>query len=87
MPTTNAERLKRYKTRMKQEGFKRLSVWVHPELAAKLTKERDWGECTGRTLERLLLGEAKTRPNFPYGGDVDIAGQNGNSRSGVESSA
>lgn len=73
MPTTNADRLKRYKTRMKQEGYKRISVWVHPELAAKLSKERKQGECGGRTLERLLLGEAKRRPNFPYGGDVPEA--------------
>ena len=69
MPTTNAERLKTHKTRMKRSGFKRLSVWVHPDLAEKLTKERMQGECTGRTLERLLLGEAKRRPDFPYGGE------------------
>ncbi len=68
MATTNADRLKTYKTRMKQAGFKRLSIWVHPELAAKLEVERGLGECTGRTLERLLLGEAKKRPHFPYGG-------------------
>jgi hypothetical protein len=71
MPTTNAERLKRYKTRMKREGFKRLSIWVHPELAARLVAERGCGECTGRTLERLLLGQAKKRPHFPYGGDTE----------------
>jgi hypothetical protein len=70
MATTNADRLKTYKKRMKQSGFKRLSVWVHPDLAAKLTAECGQGECTGRTLERLILGEAKKRPNFPYGGDV-----------------
>lgn len=68
MTTTNADRLKTYKTRMKRAGFKRLSVWVHPELAQKLTKEREQGECGGRTLERLVLGEAQPRPRFPYGG-------------------
>jgi molybdenum cofactor biosynthesis enzyme MoaA len=71
MATTNAERLKRYKTRMKQTGFRRLNIWVHPDLAEKLTAERQQGECVGRTLERLLLGQAKKRPNFPYGGDVE----------------
>ena len=60
MATTNAERLKTYKRRMKQSGFKRLSVWVHPELAAKLTQVRERGECTGRTLERLILGEVSS---------------------------
>lgn len=69
MATTNAQRLKTYKTRMKQASFKRLSVWVHPDLASKLDAERRQGECTGRTLERLLLGEAKKRPHFPYGGE------------------
>lgn len=69
MPTTNADRLKRYKARMKGEGFKRLSVWVHPDLANQLASERKQGECTGRTLERLVLGEARKRPHFPYGGD------------------
>ena len=67
MATTNAQRLKTYKVRMKQAGFKRLSIWVHPDLAAKLMTERRLCECTGRTLERLLLGEAKRRPNFPNG--------------------
>lgn len=71
MATTNAERLKTYKTRMKQSGFKRLSVWVHPELAAKLMQDRKPNECTGRTLERMILGEAKKRPHFPYGGDKE----------------
>lgn len=68
MPTTNADRLKTYKTRMKRAGFRRLSIWVHPDLAAKLTDERQTHECMGRTLERLLLGEPKKRPHFPYGG-------------------
>jgi hypothetical protein len=66
--TTNAERLKTYKVRMKGAGFKRLSIWVHPDLAAHLAAERAQGECMGRTLERLALGEARKRPHFPYGG-------------------
>jgi hypothetical protein len=64
MSTTNAERLRVYKAKMKQEGFKRLSVYVHPELAIYLKKKRKPQECQGRTLERLLLGEARKRP--PY---------------------
>lgn len=69
MTTTNAERLKVYKGRMKEAGFKRLSIWVHPDLAAHLDNERKPSECTGRTVERLVLGEAKKRPAFPYGGN------------------
>jgi hypothetical protein len=67
MATTNAERLALYKRRMKNAGFRRISVWVSGELAEKLTKERGPGECGGRTLERLLLGKAAKRPDFPYG--------------------
>ncbi len=62
MKTTNAERLRIYKRKMKQAGFKRLSVYVHPELAAFLARVRKSNECGGRTLERLLLGEARERP-------------------------
>ena len=62
MSTTNAERLRVYKARMKEAGFKRLSLYVHPELAAFLEQERKPYECGGRTLERLLLGEARKRP-------------------------
>jgi hypothetical protein len=68
MPTTNAQRLKVYKDRMQQSGFKRLSLYVHPDLAALLKAKARPGDCGGRTLERLLLGEARKRPQFPYGG-------------------
>lgn len=64
MQTTNAERLKAYKVRMREAGFKRLSVYVCPELAALLEKERRIGECGGRVLERLMLGEARKRPDY-----------------------
>jgi hypothetical protein len=62
MSTTNAERLRIYKAKMKQAGFTRLSVYVHPELVAFLNCERGPSECGGRALERLLLGAAKKRP-------------------------
>lgn len=62
MSTTNAERLRTYKAKMKEAGFKRLSVYVHPELAAFLAQERQPHECGGRALERLLLGKARKRP-------------------------
>ncbi len=62
MNTTNAERLRAYKARMKEAGFKRLSVYVHPDLATYLEQERKSNECGGRALERLLLGEARKRP-------------------------
>lgn len=64
MASKNAERLAQYKGRMRAAGFKRLSVWVCPELAAMLVTERKLHECGGRTLERLLLGEARKRPNY-----------------------
>lgn len=62
MSTSNAERLRAYKAKMKEAGFKRLSVYVHPALSAYLERERKAHECGGRTLERLLLGEARKRP-------------------------
>lgn len=65
--STNAERLALHKGRMKKAGFRRLSVWVSAEMGAKLNAERKQGECTGRTLERLLLGQAAKRPRFPHG--------------------
>ena len=67
MASTNAQRLKAYKARMAQAGFKRLSIWVHPDLVSFLDTNRKSYECSGRELERLLLGEAKKRPRFPYG--------------------
>lgn len=56
---------------MKNAGFRRISVWVSSELAEKLAKERGPGECGGRTLERLLMGKAAKRPDFPYGSTED----------------
>ncbi|MDC6177809.1 hypothetical protein [Ralstonia solanacearum] len=64
MASKNAERLEKYKGKMREAGFKRLSVWVCPELAAMLADDRKQGECGGRTLERLLLGEARKRPDY-----------------------
>jgi hypothetical protein len=64
MATTNSERLETYKRKMRAEGFKRLSLWVCPELGAMLTAERRPGDCGGRVLERLLLGAAKPRPKY-----------------------
>ena len=63
MATTNADRLKAYKAKMKEAGFTRLSVYVHPDLVAYLDAERRPNECGGRVLERLLLGSAMKRPD------------------------
>lgn len=60
--TTNAGRIARYTQRMRAAGFRRLSVWLHPELVALLEQERTLSECYGRTLERLILGQAGRRP-------------------------
>lgn len=64
MPSSNSERLEAHKRKLRAAGFKRLSVWICPELAAKMTAERQFGECGGRVLERLLLGAAKDRPKY-----------------------
>lgn len=64
MKTTNAERLKKYRAKMDAAGFKRLSFYAAPELDELLRRERKPSECGGRTLERLLLGEAKARPQY-----------------------
>lgn len=61
---SNAERLKRYREKMAANGFKRLSFYAAPELVELIAKERKPSECGGRTLERLLLGEAKPRPEY-----------------------
>lgn len=58
----NAERIARYKRRMEASGFRRVSFWLHPELADLLAREQAPNECGGRTLERLLLGQARPRP-------------------------
>ncbi|MFL9908468.1 hypothetical protein [Paraburkholderia sp. RL17-337-BIB-A] len=64
MPSKNAERLKQYKSRLRAAGFKRVSVWVCSDLAQMIAAERLPAECGGRTLERLLLGEAARRPEY-----------------------
>ena len=64
MTSQNSKRLEAHKRRLRAEGFKRLSFWVCPELAAKLADARQPGECGGRVLERLLLGAATRRPQY-----------------------
>lgn len=64
MATAHAQRLKDYKARMQEGGFKRLSAYICRELVTLLEQERRKGECAGRLLERLLLGQARERP--PY---------------------
>lgn len=62
--STNAERLKKYRAKMEQCGFKRLSFYASNELCELIAKERKPYECGGRVLERLLLGEAAKRPEY-----------------------
>jgi hypothetical protein len=64
MASKNSDRLEAHKRRLQADGFKRLSIWVCPELVAMLTAERRPGECGGRVLERLLLGAPKPRPKY-----------------------
>jgi hypothetical protein len=67
MTTTNAERLRTYRAKMDAAGFKRLSIYAHPDLIAFLKRVRKPTECGGRTLERLLLGTARARPLCDWG--------------------
>lgn len=69
--TTNADRIARYKRRMKACGFRRVAFWLHPDLAELLERERRLDECNGRTLERLILGEARCRPGERRGEIMD----------------
>ena len=59
MATTNADRLRAYKTRQEERGLQRLDAWVTPEVMQLLWKSRDPTESYGRTLERLLLGNRR----------------------------
>ena len=61
---SNKDRLKRYREKMAANGFKRLSFYAAPELVELIARERKPYECGGRVLERLLLGEAKPRPEY-----------------------
>lgn len=60
----NAERLRKYRHKMNEAGFRRLSFYVSPELAKLLDTERQPSECGGRVLERLILGQAAKRPDY-----------------------
>jgi hypothetical protein len=64
MPKTNSIRLAAHKNRLRSAGFLRLSCWLHPDLVAELERQRMPGECRGRTLERLILGVARSRPSY-----------------------
>ncbi|HDR8932816.1 hypothetical protein [Burkholderia vietnamiensis] len=61
---TTAERLKEHSKRMRTAGFVQITAWACPELVALLNNAKRPGECRGRTLERLILGEARERPAF-----------------------
>lgn len=69
--TNNPQRLAVYRQRLRNAGFQRVSAYISLELVAFLQNEKRQGECLGRTLERLLLGSAKIRPQ--YYSDDDIA--------------
>jgi hypothetical protein len=57
-------RLSAYQGRLTEAGFKRISAYVSADLVALLQRQKVKGECTGRTLERLLLGRAAVRPTY-----------------------
>jgi hypothetical protein len=63
-PMQYPKALEAHRARMRAAGFKRLSCEIHPDLSELIERERRPGECQGRCLERLLLGEARPRPVF-----------------------
>lgn len=64
MKSKNAERLAKYRAKMQAAGFERMSFYGCPDLVALLRNKRQPSECYGRTLERLLLGQAAPRPEY-----------------------
>lgn len=60
----NAQQLAAYRKRLQEAGFKRISAYVSVDLILFLRSQRMEGECMGRTFERLLLGSARTRPQY-----------------------
>ncbi|WP_439671444.1 hypothetical protein AEMCBJ_05110 [Cupriavidus necator] len=57
-------RLRKYEADRKEAGFREIRPCVHEDFLAKIKELRLPGECMGRTLERLILGEAVPRPPF-----------------------
>ncbi|MEN9659434.1 MAG: hypothetical protein RL571_2899 [Pseudomonadota bacterium] len=62
MDQQQSKAIQRYRQKMHDAGFIRLGAMVSAELSALLIKERRPNECTGRVLERLILGESAPRP-------------------------
>lgn len=60
----NTQQLAAYRKRLREAGFQRVSAYVSLDLIALLQSQKVQGECIGRTLERLLLGSAKVRPQY-----------------------
>lgn len=77
----NAQRLAAYRQRLREAGFRRVSAYVSLDLIAFLQSQKVQGECVGRTLERLLLGSARVRPQ--YYPDEEIAQQEAQRREWV----
>ncbi|MDV2116470.1 hypothetical protein [Alcaligenes faecalis] len=77
----NAQRLAAYRQRLREAGFRRVSTYVSLDLIAFLQSQNVQGECVGRTLERLLLGSARVRPQ--YYSDEEIAQQEAQRREWV----
>lgn len=57
-------RLAQYKKQLIHAGFKRVSAYISLDLVLKLKSSKQQGECLGRTLERLLMGGSRIRPQF-----------------------
>ena len=59
---TSADRMRRYKVALEEQGFTRIAAWCSPQLIKHLNDAALPGECRGRTLERLLIGQIAKRP-------------------------
>ncbi|SAL79339.1 hypothetical protein AWB68_05612 [Caballeronia choica] len=55
--------LARHRENLKAEGYRRISVFISPQLRCLLANHRRRGESTGALLDRLLVAELAARPH------------------------
>lgn len=82
----HAKRLQEYRQLLKEAGFKRVSAYISFELIVFLKSKKQKGECLGRTLERLLLGNYKIRPGYHSDKDIRVGESQSNEAAKQQSS-
>jgi hypothetical protein len=76
MVSTNSERLETHKRKMQAQGFKRLSLWVCPELEVLLTAERrpeSAAGASGTASAAYAVGREQRERSF-HAAQTDSAG-------------